>query len=517
MIDTQAIRSKILDLAMRGKLTEQLPEDGTAEELYRQIQAEKQKLIKAGKIKRNKILPEEEGAEEPHPIPDTWKWVRFGSVTEISGGTTPHSSETSASGLIPYFKVSDMNVAGNETHMNIVGTYVLESYSGKIFPAGTIIFPKNGGAALTNKRRILTMDSAVDLNTGGCTPVIPSMTDWTKLYLDTVDFGGINTGSNIPTVNATALKKRLFPLPPLAEQHRIVARIEQAFSALDTIDALQAKYADNLAVLKSKLIDAAIQGKLTEQKPEDGTAEELYRQIQAEKQALIKAGKIKKEKPLPEISDEEVPFEIPANWKWVRLQNVTDKITDGSHNPPPNTGEGYPVISAKNIKNGHISFDNVDRFTDRAGFEKENPRTNITNGDVIMGIIGGSIGNVGIYTHDTAVIAQRSIAIIHSLIDNTYLAFVLKSPYIQGFLRVISTGSAQGGVYLGTLMTMLIPLPPLAEKKRIVAKLEELLQTTGATAPEPPPSPQGVRGAQPSVVRKAAGPGRPPRRREPAP
>ena len=216
-IDTLAIRSKILDLAMRGKLTEQLPEDGTAEELYRQIQAEKQALIKAGKFKKEKALPEIAAEEEPYTIPALWKWVRMGCVAEISGGTTPSSSETCESGSIPYFKVSDMNVAGNETHMNVVGTYVSNSYSGKIFPAGTIIFPKNGGAALTNKRRILTMDSAIDLNTGGCTPAIPSMTGWIRLYLDTVDFSRINTGSNIPTVNATALKRRLLPLPPLAE------------------------------------------------------------------------------------------------------------------------------------------------------------------------------------------------------------------------------------------------------------------------------------------------------------
>ena len=123
-------------------------------------------------------------------------------------------------------------------------------------------------------------------------------------------------------INLTDLNLLPVPLPPLAEQHRIAQRFEQAFSALDTIEALQAKYADNLSVLKSKLIDAAIQGKLTEQLPEDGTAEELYQQIQAEKQSLIKAGKIKKEKPLPEISADEIPFERPSNWKWCRIGSI---------------------------------------------------------------------------------------------------------------------------------------------------------------------------------------------------
>lgn len=123
--------------------------------------------------------------------------------------------------------------------------------------------------------------------------------------------------------------KYFYEVLPYAEQQRIVEKTDQAFSVLDTIDALQAQYADNLAVLKAKLIDAAIQGKLTEQLPEDGTAEELYQQIQAEKQVLIKAGKIKKEKPLSGIKDEEIPFAIPDNWEWVRFAGITNIVGTG--------------------------------------------------------------------------------------------------------------------------------------------------------------------------------------------
>ena len=219
----------------------------------------------------------------------------------------------------------------------------------------------------------------------------------------------------------------------------------------------------------------AIQGKLVEQRPEEGTAEELFAQIQQEKQRLIAEKKIKKEKPLSEITDDEKPFDIPESWKWVRLGDITSKLTDGSHNPPPNTGSGYPVISAKNVKDGLITFSNVDRFTDDEGFEKENPRTNIIKGDIIMGIIGGSIGNVAVYTHETRVIAQRSIAIMRFLISIDFSRILLESPLIQNELMISTSGSAQGGVYLGTLKNLLIPLPPLAEQKRIVEKLEQLL------------------------------------------
>lgn len=227
--------------------------------------------------------------------------------------------------------------------------------------------------------------------------------------------------------------------------------------------------------LKNSILQLAIQGKLVEQRPEEGTGEELFAQIQAEKQRLIEAGKIKKEKPLPEIAEDEKPFEIPESWMWVRLGDITSKLTDGSHNPPPNMGKGVPVISAKNVKNGIITLENVDRFTDDDGFKKENPRTNIIKDDIIMGIIGGSIGNVAVYTHDVKVIAQRSIAIMRFLISTTFSKILLESPLIQNRLITSTSGSAQGGVYLGTLKNLPIPLPPLAEQKRIVAKIEELL------------------------------------------
>lgn len=227
--------------------------------------------------------------------------------------------------------------------------------------------------------------------------------------------------------------------------------------------------------LKNSILQLAIQGRLVEQRPEEGTAQELYQQIQAEKQRLIKEGKIKKEKPLSEIIEDEKPFEIPESWMWVRLGDITSKLTDGSHNPPPNTGKGIPVISAKNVKNGLITLENVDRFTDDDGFIKENSRTNITKDDIIMGIIGGSIGNVAIYTHEIKVIAQRSIAIMRFEISTTFSKILLESPLVQNKLIASTSGSAQGGVYLGTLKNLPIPLPPLAEQKRIVTKIEELL------------------------------------------
>lgn len=228
--------------------------------------------------------------------------------------------------------------------------------------------------------------------------------------------------------------------------------------------------------LKNSILQLAIQGKLVPQDPHDEPASELLKRIRKEKEQLVKTGKLKKKdlESTP-IVEEEKPFEIPESWEWCRLGEILSKLTDGSHNPPPNSGSGYPVISAMNVKNGEITFDNVQRFVTESDFQKENSRTNITRGDIIMGIIGGSIGNIAIYTHDVKVIAQRSIAIMKSLIDLKYTVFYLQSSFCQNQLTGNSSGSAQGGVYLGTLGKLLIPLPPLSEQRLIVEKIEELM------------------------------------------
>lgn len=227
--------------------------------------------------------------------------------------------------------------------------------------------------------------------------------------------------------------------------------------------------------LKNSILQLAIQGKLVEQRPEEGTAKELLQEISAEKHRLIQEGKIKKAKPLPEISEDEIPFEVPESWEWVRLGVLCLKLTDGSHNPPPKKECGYPVVSAKCIDNGKINLDLVDRYTDCQGYEKENPRTNIQFGDLILGIIGASIGNVARFCSEAKVIAQRSIAIVKTMVYDEYIFYALKSPYIQEALSKRKTGTAQPGVYLSELNKLPIPLPPLAEQHRIVSKIEELL------------------------------------------
>lgn len=472
----EQLKASIIQSALQGKLVEQRREEGTAEELFESIKDEKKRLIKEKRIKEEKELLEPD--EYPYDIPSSWIWARITECGSFISGYTPKPAELNSEGSIPYFKVSDMNTEGNELYLTITNNYLKDDNSKKVYLKNTIVYPKNGGAVFTNKKRILAQDSVVDLNTGGYSVIGPVDLMYFYLYFSQIDFRQCFKGTALPTIDMDKLKKRWVPLPPLEEQHRIVAKIEELLpyvdryaEAYEKLEQFNAKFPEDM---KKSILQYAIQGKLVEQRPEEGTAEELYQQIQDEKQKLIKEGKIKKEKPLAEITEDEIPFDIPDSWKWVRIGSIVSKLTDGSHNPPPNSGKGYPVISAKNVKNGEITFENVDRYTDEDGFIKENPRTNISRNDVIMGIIGGSIGNVAVYNHDIKVIAQRSIAIMTPLIETAYFTVLLQSQLLQAYMRASAAGSAQGGVYLGTIREMVVPIPPMEEQKRIVSRIKEI-------------------------------------------
>ena len=247
--------------------------------------------------------------------------------------------------------------------------------------------------------------------------------------------------------------------------------------------------------LRNSILQMAVQGKLVPQDPTDEPASVLLERIRAERAQLIKEKKIKAPKGGESVIyrasdgshyekrgngeavciDDEIPFEIPESWAWCRFGSICTKLTDGSHNPPPKQTSGYPVISAMNIKNGGIDLSLTQRFADREGFEKENPRTRITKGDIILGIIGGSIGNAAIYQHDVEVIAQRSIAIIETLYLNEYSYWAIQSPLFFSYYSGAS-GTAQGGVYLGSIADMLLPVPPMAEQKRIASRIGDLLK-----------------------------------------
>ena len=220
------MRNSLLQAAIQGKLTEQLPSDGNARDLLKKIRAEKAKLLAEKKIKAEKTLPPVTDDEIPFNLPDNWCWCRLDDIGTFISGYTPKSNELTTQGKIPYFKVADMNTAGNEIWLTKTKLY-LKNNTARIYEKNTIVYPKNGGAIFTNKKRLLQQDSVVDLNTGGYKAIESLNLMYVFNYFLTIDFRLFYKGTAVPTLDNKQLRELLFPLPPLAEQERIVERLNE--------------------------------------------------------------------------------------------------------------------------------------------------------------------------------------------------------------------------------------------------------------------------------------------------
>ena len=220
-------KKAILQEAVQGKLVPQIATEGNAKDFLEEIKKEKEKLIKEGKIKKEKPLPEITEDEIPFDIPESWCYIRPTDIGYFSSGKTPKLNEITNEGYIPYFKVSDMNNKGNELYMTTVIHYLTNNSKYKLFPKNSIIYPKNGGAVFTNKKRILITDSLVDLNTGVFIPIEGIYIKYFYLLFSSIDFKQYYKGTALPTIDLEAVQKIVWALPPLAEQKRIVATIEK--------------------------------------------------------------------------------------------------------------------------------------------------------------------------------------------------------------------------------------------------------------------------------------------------
>ena len=472
--DAQALREKILDLAMRGKLVPQDSNDKPASVLLKKIKAEKEQLIKEKKIKKSKSLAPITDDEKPFDIPDSWEWVRFGDVGLLKNGKTPKKEDISSDNIYPYFKVKDMN--NNNLYMENAKNWVGEKYSRQVMPKNTIIFPKNGGAILTAKKRILTQDSLVDLNTGGLIPYNDLNHKFIFYLFLSLDIKDFVKGSAVPTINSKKLKETLVPLPPLEEQSRIAAKIAQLFALLRKVESSTQQYAKLQTLLKSKVLDLAMRGKLVEQDPHDEPASVLLEKIKAEKRKMIKEKKIKKSKPLPPITDDEKPFDIPDSWEWVRLGDVYHFV-DYRGKTPHKISSGIRLITAKNVRNGYIKLE-PEEFISLEEHKERSTRGLINKGDIFI-TTEAPMGLVALNNFDEPIAtAQRLITLqkVSKYQDSSFAAFQMQSSFFQKELQQKATGSTVKGIKASNLKQVLILIPPLAEQRRTVKKISQVLK-----------------------------------------
>ncbi len=400
----QELKNSILQLAIQGKLVEQRPEEGTAEELFREIQKEKQALIKAGKIKKEKPLPEITEEELPFEIPESWKWVRWGDLSEsIQYGYNAPAQESGRIKMVRISDIQDGRVLWDSVPYCDIPEKEIPTY---LLTANDILFARTGG---TVGKSYLVKDVPEESIYAGylirtrysshlCPEYMKCFME-SQLYWDQLHSGTIATAQ--PNCNGKTLSRMILPLPPIAEQKRIVAKIEELLPLIDRYEKAWTRLEDfNKRFpgdMQKSILQMAVQGKLVEQRPEEGTGEELYQQIQKKKQALIKAGKIKKEKPLLEITEDEVPFEIPETWKWVRLIDVgfTQTGNTPSTSKPEYVGYDIPFITPGDILNGLICYDNQ-----ALSLQGKMVARIAVAGTILQVCIGGSIGKAAIVNRE---------------------------------------------------------------------------------------------------------------------
>ncbi|VEF25101.1 Type I restriction enzyme EcoKI specificity protein [Shewanella baltica] len=535
------LRELILELAVRGKLVPQDPNDEPASVLLERIAAEKAQLVKEEKLKKQKPLPEISEDEKPFELPKGWEWSKLGSLSsDIHYGYTA-SAKHNSEGVrllritdIQNDKVNWSTVPACDISPEKSKSYLLENDDillartggtiGKSYLVENINVEAVFASYLIRVRRIGSMyASYIKVYLG-------SQLYWVQLYNNAA-------GTGQPNVNATALKSLLFPIPPLEEQHRIVAKVDELMSLCDALEAqteasisahqtlvetlLNAlllplpqatsqsdvslepqpftdsfdkdwqRVADHfdtlfttaasIDTLKQTILQLAVMGKLVKQNPNDEPAAKLLERIAKEKAQLIKEGKIKKQKLLPAITHEEKPFELPQGWEFTRLENIAELITKGSS--PKWQGVIYTenesdvlFVTSENVGAFKLLLENK-KYVELK-FNEIEPRSILAYGDFLMNIVGGSIGRTAIFNIDALANINQAVCLIRCLADlssSKYLLNFFNSSLCISYMMDKQVDNARANLSMGNISKFVMPIPPLEEQHRIVAKVDELM------------------------------------------
>lgn len=527
------LRELILSLAVQGKLVPQDPNDEPASELLKQIRAEKQRLIAEGKIKKDKPLPTIGDDEKLFELPEGWEWVRLGSALKKITDGTHHSPPNVETGDFKYISAKNIKSWGVE----LAGvTYVTTEIHNEIYSRcdpefGDILYIKDGAttgiATINPLKEPFSMLSSVALLKPSCGLLNSYLLLGMKspFFYDAMRAG--MSGVAITRVTLNKLNDAIIPLPPLAEQSRIVAKVEELMALCDALEARGQLQAEQHARLTATLFDAlaasesahqlqenwarlaanfdlvldrpqvvdaleqtilqlAVRGLLVPQDPADEPASELLKQIRAEKDRLIAEGKIKKDKPLPAISDDEKPFDLPLGWEWVRFGSVINSSEAGwspSCDGAPRTGNSWGVLKVSAVSWGEFrSCENKalpielaarveievkagDFLLSRANTEElvarsvvaNNPEPKLMMSDKIIRLDLSSLVNRHFFNQVNNAASSRAHYIEHAS----------------------GTSSSMKNVSREVILNLPVPLPPFAEQSRIVARVEALRALCG--------------------------------------
>ncbi len=475
----EQLKASLIQYAMQGKLTEQNEEDGSAADLLALLHID-------SKVEAN---------EPPYDIPDNWLWIPIGNLGESTDTDSfsdgPFGSNLKTVHYIdkPEVRIIQLSNIGEDgwkdknvkytsfKHLEEViprcevhpGDFVIA----KMMPAGRTIEVPDLGTRITLGSDAMKFVPNKCLDKRYLLWAMHSQAFLEQVYAEAHGITRVRTTLN-------GVKSYVLPIPPLEEQHRIVAKIEELLpyvdryaEAYEKLEQFNAKFPEDM---KKSILQYAIQGKLVEQRPEEGTAEELYHQIQDEKQKLIKEGKIKKEKPLPEITEDEIPFDIPESWKWDRLGNLLIIERGGSPRPIKDfittDDNGINWIKIGDTEKGSKYINSCAEKIKPDGMKKSRY---VEKGDFIlsnsMSFGRPYILNIDGCIHDGWLVLRQPVQVF----DNDYLYYLLSSPMVFYQFCGRVAGAVVNNLNSDKVALTVVPIPPIDEQKRIAKKIEEML------------------------------------------
>lgn len=475
------LRKAILQAAVQGKLVPQDKNDEPASELLKRIQVEKNALIKEGKLKKEKPLPPISEDEIPYDLPDGWAWCRLGNIGDWGAGATPlrTNQEFYRGGTINWLKTGELNDNVLYESLEKITPLAIEKCSLRINNIGDILIAMYG--ATIGKLAIVGAPMTTNQACCGCTTFNGIYNKYLFFYLKACKQNLIDKGEGgaQPNISKEKIKMFLFSLPPFAEQQRIVFKVNELMAMCDELeaaekelDALENRFSE---YLPKSILQAAMQGKLVSQDKNDEPATELLKRIQKEKVQLVKDGKLKKEKPLPPITEEEIPYDLPDGWVWCRLGNLIIQAENQNiqNTEKPDTMIHYVDIDAIDNKNYCIRADKylpVKSLSSRA-------RRVLKKGYILYSLVRPYLNNIAIVDEDKDnYIGSTGFSVFKPIeVSVSYFKYLLLSPYISQYYEPLMSGFNSPSVSQTDFLNTPFPLPPIAEQQRIVTKVAELI------------------------------------------
>lgn len=522
----QKLRELILQLAVRGKLVPQDPSDDPAGALLERIAAEKGRLFGDGKIGKPTLLAPIGEDDARSQLPDGWSWARLAELGEFCGGSTPSKGNASYWGEgVPWVSPKDMKSDFITDSEDAITERALNETRIRLVPPRSLLIVTRSG--------ILRRTLPVGINTMRCTvnqdlkvliPYVTGIEEYLRILLRGHEAfilrELVKGGMTVQSVVFDQFERYAFPFPPLREQRRIVAKVDELMALCDTLETQQqrrtvarmrlsrsalhqlttasddAEFAahwqrlrenfhllydtpETVAELRQEVLELAMRGKLVPQDASDEPAAVLLNRITVEKQRLFHEGKIGKPKEMLRLMNDWAPFELPAGWEWVRVSEITSKIGSGSTplgGKNAYVAEGVKFLRSQNVWNNGLHLGSVAFIPPHIHVRMAG--TAVQAGDLLLNITGASIGRSALVPDDFDVAnVSQHVSIVRPVNPETrhFLHLALIAPYFQDAIMQTQVGISREGLSVGRLAEMPIPLPPLSEQRRIVAKMDELM------------------------------------------